>query len=497
MRNTKLSFLVPVLFFLCVLLGAAGEARAAGTLSPVSGNNNQDQINTALASGGVVHLRPGTYVVSNKIFMPSNSTLEGEKGAIIKLIDQANWPREEHGGMIQGANSNVANVRITGFEIDMNRSHNTTSNGAETPCGRYYYTMIYFSRSSNIEVDHMYMHDNWNDILKVNYCKNVSFHDNTVRNPGHDIVYAIYCDGVKIYNNYALIYCNSAFRSYYSSNMQVYDNIIGDESSSGWIGVEVQGNPAVQLNNNTFTINGGGNSNISGPTATNSSLTAPHSPEYPTTDNNGNSILEGHSTSSTSTGGNSGSDGTSSGSGDNNGNGNDAGSGEASVNYWYPINPVSNLNPYVYISPALPVSENDINALFPYLSDAPSTATEECTDITGSAGLVPCGRHINDPNTVWNECAPCNLCSMALMGQLTVEFMVKIAAVAATVAIIFGGFLYIFAAGRNDLMAKAKSMIKYTLLGFVVVFVAWAAVDTILAAFGYIRPITGSWHMIC
>ena len=119
--------------------------------------------------------------------------------------------------------------------------------------------MIFFgAESKNIEIDHNYLHDNWNDIVFISRVTNFSFHDNTVRNPGHDIVYAVKCTNVRAYNNYVLIYCNSAFRSDGSTNYQAYDNVIGDESSSGWTGIEVQNGGTIQLNNNTFTINGGG-----------------------------------------------------------------------------------------------------------------------------------------------------------------------------------------------------------------------------------------------
>ena len=124
-----------------------------------------------------------------------------------------------------------------------------------------------------------------------------------------------------------------------------------------------------------------------------------------------------------------------------------------------------------------------------------------CPLIENSAGLIPCGRNYNDPDTTeWDECAPCNLCSMVLMSQLIIEFMLKIAAVAAVLAIAFGGFLYMFATGHSGTIDKAKSIIKYVLLGFLIIFIAWALIDTILVMFGYIDPIdgvgAGKWHVI-
>ena len=120
-----------------------------------------------------------------------------------------------------------------------------------------------------------------------------------------------------------------------------------------------------------------------------------------------------------------------------------------------------------------------------------------CQNVAGSAGLVPCGKSINDPNTdPRNECDACTPCSLILMGQLIIEFLVKISAVLALIAITFSGLLYMFAAGSSGAIEKAKSMMKYTLLGFVLVFIAWAVVDSILVTMGYIDPIGGEWYVI-
>ncbi|MFZ2970596.1 MAG: pilin [Minisyncoccia bacterium] len=115
--------------------------------------------------------------------------------------------------------------------------------------------------------------------------------------------------------------------------------------------------------------------------------------------------------------------------------------------------------------------------------------------IKGSGGLIPCGKSCDDPDTTgWKETRPCDLCSLFLMGQLIIEFMVKLSGAAAMIAISIGGFLYVFAAGSQSSIEKAKSMIKYTLLGFVIVFIAWAIVDSILTSAGYIDPIGGDWY---
>jgi hypothetical protein len=131
-------------------------------------------------------------------------------------------------------------------------------------------------------------------------------------------------------------------------------------------------------------------------------------------------------------------------------------------------------------------------------ADGNAACVADVSDDLCSGGLVPCGKQVNNPATTgWDESAPCDSCSMILMGQLTIEFLVQIAAIFATLVIIIGGFLYIFAVGQSSTIDKAKSIIKYTLIGFVIIFIAWSIVNSILATVGYIDPLGGNWYTIC
>ncbi len=114
--------------------------------------------------------------------------------------------------------------------------------------------------------------------------------------------------------------------------------------------------------------------------------------------------------------------------------------------------------------------------------------------VDGTAGLIPCGRSCDDSTTAWNESEDCTLCHGILMSQLIIEFLVKLAGVAAMIAIAIGGFLYMFAAGNQGAIDTAKSVIKNVLIGFILVFIAWALIDTILTMFGYIDPVGGDWY---
>ncbi|MCK5491100.1 MAG: hypothetical protein KAI67_04620 [Candidatus Pacebacteria bacterium] len=116
--------------------------------------------------------------------------------------------------------------------------------------------------------------------------------------------------------------------------------------------------------------------------------------------------------------------------------------------------------------------------------------------VDGSAGLIPCGRSCDDGLTAMDEAAPCTLCHGILMSQLIVEFLLKMAGIASVLAIALGGFLYMFAAGSQGLTSTAKSILKSVLIGFILVFIAWVLIDTIMTTFGYIDPLGGEWHVM-
>lgn len=139
-------------------------------------------------------------------------------------------------------------------------------------------------------------------------------------------------------------------------------------------------------------------------------------------------------------------------------------------------------------------------ALIPFqntLFGTVSFANAACIDTPNSAGLVPCGKSINDPATNWNECDSCGPCSLILMMQLVIEFLVRISGFMATLAIIIGGFVYVIAGGIPNIISKAKSMIKYSLVGFIIILIAWVVIDSILTTMGYIDPMGGVWYTIC
>lgn len=172
-------------------------------------------------------------------------------------------------------------------------------------------------------------------------------------------------------------------------------------------------------------------------------------------------------------------------------------SDEELLEYWDPFEAITDANSNTSINAAASPTAQALQAIFGALGDSPGTARDACSSISGSSGLIPCGQNIDDPDTAWNECDECGLCSMVLMGQITISFFIKIAAFAAALAICFAGYVYIFALGKPDLVKLAKEMIKFSLIGLCIIFLAWTIVDGVLSTLGYIDPLGGSWFTTC
>ena len=166
------------------------------------GSNDQVEINRALAyvaenpQFATVYLRgPGTYVISDSIFIGNNTVLEGDSTAVIKLKESAGWEKEKP--LITQIDGNRShNIVIKGFEIDGNHDNNS-----EIGKGKGYYNLIYFVNFKNVNVHDMYMHDSHGDGLKISKGSNVKFYNNTVYKLGHDALYVINSLNVKAWNN--------------------------------------------------------------------------------------------------------------------------------------------------------------------------------------------------------------------------------------------------------------------------------------------------------
>ena len=223
------------------------------------GSDDQVEINQALAflaenpQFTTVHLKGNnTYVISDSIFIGNNTTLEGDPTAVIKLIDNADWPvfkpliTQMNGAGIHG-------VTIKGFEIYGNHDNNL-----DKKKGYGYYNMIHFRNSTDIQVHDMYMHDGHGEGLKVDGSYNIQYYNNTVYKTGHNGLFAEDCQNVETWNNTITVRTDSGFRSRNSNHVKIHDNVIDSfyDWSAGGAGILIEKTTGVvndvEVYNNTI-----------------------------------------------------------------------------------------------------------------------------------------------------------------------------------------------------------------------------------------------------
>ncbi|WP_440948464.1 disaggregatase related repeat-containing protein [Methanosarcina sp. T3] len=203
------------------------------------GTDDQVQINQALkfvaenSAYTTVHLKgPFTYVIDDTLLIGSNTILEGDSGATIKLVSNANWDAWKP--MIKERSTGSSGITIRSFTIDGNREGNTN-----VVSGKGYYNLIHLSSCQNIKVHNMYLTNNHGDGLKTDKCTNVELYDNEIYLIGHDGLYASSCSDVEAYNNIITCRTNSALRLYNTNKASFHDNVITSEGSGG-AGIEIQ-----------------------------------------------------------------------------------------------------------------------------------------------------------------------------------------------------------------------------------------------------------------
>ncbi|KKG25005.1 hypothetical protein EO96_15685 [Methanosarcina sp. 2.H.T.1A.8] len=265
----KLKVYILILFFL-TLMETASISITSGMTVYVAGDGSGDfncdgkaddvQINQALKFVAenpdytTVYLKgPFTYTIENTIYIQSSNTvLEGDSDAVVKLVDHAGWTNSPMIPLI-GSKGSVNNLTVRGFEIDGNQNGNT-----ETPKGKGYYNCIYFGRVKNVTVCNMYMHDGQGDGLRIHYGENIQFYNNTIYKLGHDGLYAIESQNVEAWNNTITCRTNSGLRVWNSNHVKFHDNFIDSsyDKDAGGPGIQIQKSSAVmddiEVYNNTI-----------------------------------------------------------------------------------------------------------------------------------------------------------------------------------------------------------------------------------------------------
>ncbi|OGZ20339.1 MAG: hypothetical protein A2654_00265 [Candidatus Nealsonbacteria bacterium RIFCSPHIGHO2_01_FULL_43_31] len=92
-----------------------------------------------------------------------------------------------------------------------------------------------------------------------------------------------------------------------------------------------------------------------------------------------------------------------------------------------------------------------------------------------AAGLVPCGGAGEES---------CSFCDFFKLISNVFNLAIKIAITIATLMLVIGGGMLLFAGADPGMLTKAKSLIKSTVIGLIVIFTAFMVVGVILNAIG-------------
>ena len=87
-------------------------------------------------------------------------------------------------------------------------------------------------------------------------------------------------------------------------------------------------------------------------------------------------------------------------------------------------------------------------------------------------GLVPCG----------TDACPCEFCDIFVLINKILSFVLNTLVPAiAVLFLIFGGLYMLFARGNPGTLGQAKSILTAVVIGIVIIFIAWVALNTFLS----------------
>lgn len=115
------------------------------------------------------------------------------------------------------------------------------------------------------------------------------------------------------------------------------------------------------------------------------------------------------------------------------------------------------------------------------------------------AGLVPCGRSIDDPNTRdINETDSCELCDLfILLNNIFTYFFKFILPTVATGLMAWGGFTLLTAGENKNKFEEAKAIITAAVIGLVIILVSWIFLNMFLSSIGVAEWTgLGSWWKV-
>ena len=214
------------------------------------GEDDQIEINQAIAyinsiGGGIVHLKNGTFVISDSINLSSNLIFEGEgtEKTTIKIEDGST---KENWATIVG--DGISSTTIRNLTIDGNKHNCPVPKGINSDIDAFH---LY--NSNNITVENVKMIDFWTDGVEFSHSSDSVVKNCEVIQAGHEGLRAIYSDNITFSNNY--VYSagtgNAGIRIYESSNCIVernYFNVYG-------FGILINPQGGVTCGNNIYRDN--------------------------------------------------------------------------------------------------------------------------------------------------------------------------------------------------------------------------------------------------
>jgi parallel beta-helix repeat protein len=236
---------------------------SADFVVPTSATDAQVTINNAIAalpaSGGIVYLLEGTYVVNGSVSVTSNVTLSGSgRSTIVQLTNSHNV----NINIINVANPSN-NVKITNLYIDGNRANQTSGTAMRGISSTNAGSGSGSSAVPGVMIDSVYVVNARNDGIYLNSATNSSITNSTATNNGSSGIWASSLINSQITNSKTQGNTGSGLELYGSASV---DNVVANNvsDSNGSRGIRVWGGVGqTTINDNAVTNNSGSGINIS------------------------------------------------------------------------------------------------------------------------------------------------------------------------------------------------------------------------------------------
>lgn len=220
-----------------------GDFNCDGTDDDVEINQALDFVAANPAYSTVYLKGPFTYNVNGTMYISSNTILEGDRTAVVKLAPQdPNAPAPSAvRSMFKAKGDSANNITVRGFEIDGNELNNWSASGNK------HYNMIDLLGSTNITINDMYFHNGLGDAVKIQYGTSdeyvhpntgIDIYNNTIEGVGNNGIYLMSVSDIYLHNNTIFNMKGVGMRLFNSNNIKISNNTISSENKGG-SGIEI------------------------------------------------------------------------------------------------------------------------------------------------------------------------------------------------------------------------------------------------------------------